>query len=224
MSNTNNKTSEQNKGIRNTILAVCLFIAGVLALFIHGINKPQILAKQELRNNGSFLFDKARNLADFSLITHENKPFDKTNLQGRWSLIFFGFTYCPDVCPTTLAQLKQFYEKNLSAEQQKKIQVILVSVDPARDSPEKLFDYIRYFNETFLALTGDFFAIHRFATQLNTPFAKVPGGGENYTVEHGANVIIINPQGHYVGFFKAPLDIHAMARHFDSIDYWFGEE
>lgn len=210
-----------SKGIRLTVSAVLVFITLILALFIHGISRPQVMSKQDLRTNGTFLFDSARSINDFSLIDNHGQAFNKTDLKGRWTLIFFGFTYCPDVCPTTLALLKRFYESKLSEEQRNNLQIILVTVDPARDTVEKLNPYIEYFSEDFKALTGEFLDIHRFATQLNIPFSKVPGGGENYTVEHSGNVAILNPQGHYVGFFRPPLDAAKMARHVESLTYWF---
>jgi protein SCO1/2 len=89
-------------------------------------------------------------------------------------------------------------------------QVVLVSVDPARDTVEQLASYVPYFNEEFIGVTGEFLDIHRFATALNTPFRKVPGQDENYLVDHSANVILINPRGDYHGFFKAPLDLAKM--------------
>ena len=86
----------------------------------------------------------------------------------------------------------------------------MASVDPARDTPEKLFDYMQFFNPDFIGVTGEFLDLHRFATELNSPFSKVPGGGEDYQVQHGANIAIINPNGHYVGFFRSPLELSKM--------------
>jgi protein SCO1/2 len=89
-------------------------------------------------------------------------------------------------------------------------QVVMVSVDPARDTVEQLATYVPYFNPEFIGVTGEFLDIHRFATSLNTPFRKVPGQEENYLVDHSANVVLINPRGDYHGFFKAPLDLAKM--------------
>jgi protein SCO1/2 len=86
----------------------------------------------------------------------------------------------------------------------------MVTVDPARDTVEQLAGYVPYFNSEFTGVTGEFLDIHRFATGLNTPFRKVPGQGENYQVDHSANVVLINPRGDYHGFFKAPLDLAKM--------------
>ena len=210
-------TAEQKKGVIKTIAGVAAFIALIIAIFIHGLNKDRVMTVNDMKNNGAFVFDKARSFKPFALVDAYNQPFTPAVLQDKWSLIFFGFTYCPDICPTTLAQLKRFYEKQSAGKFGKDLQIILVSVDPARDTPEKLRQYIEYFHQDFKAVTGDFLDIHRFATQLNIPFSKVPGGGDNYTVEHSGNVAIINPRGHYVGFFRAPLELPKMNMTYKSI-------
>ena len=91
-------------------------------------------------------------------------------------------------------------------------QVVMVSVDPARDTVEQLAQYVPFFNPTFIGVTGEFLDIHRFATALNTPFRKVAGSGDDYQVDHSANVVLINPKGDYHGFFKAPLDREKMMK------------
>jgi protein SCO1/2 len=207
----------QKRGIYWTVCIALLFIAVILGFFIHGLSRPQILSDAELKAKGTFLFDNPRSFKSFSLIDYNNEPFSPEDLQGKWSLVFFGFTFCPDVCPTTLALLNRFYQEQQQAGMTENLQIILVSVDPGRDTPEKLYDYVRYFNPEFRGVTGEFLDLHRFATQLNIPFSKVPGGGENYTVEHGGNIAIINPNGHYIGFFRAPLELGKLNIGYESI-------
>ena len=108
-----------------------------------------------------------------------------------------------------MAFLNQFVQQ-LEGTEAEDTQVVLVTVDPARDSVEQLAGYVPYFNADFIGVTGEFLDIHRFATALNTPFRKVPGQDENYLVDHSANVVLINPRGDYHGFFKAPLDLAKM--------------
>ncbi len=88
--------------------------------------------------------------------------------------------------------------------------VVMVTVDPARDTEEALAAYVPYFNPAFVGVTGEFLDIHRFATALNTPFRKTPGENQDYLVDHGSNVALINPRGDFHGFFKAPLDLAKM--------------
>ena len=207
----------QKRGIRLTVAFALVFIAGILGMFIHGLNQAPALSDEELKARGVFLFDKPRSFKTFELLDYEGKPFTLESLKGKWSLIFFGFTYCPDVCPTTMALLNRFYEKQLDGDYAGDLQIVMVSVDPARDTPEKLYDYVRYFNPDFIGVTGEFLDLHRLATQLNIPFNKQPGGGENYLVEHSGNVAIINPRGHYVGFFRAPLNLSQLTTGYESI-------
>lgn len=210
-------TSQQNKGIVLTVAAILAFIALIVVMFIHGLNKPIIMTTSDLRNNGAFLFDKPRSFKAFDLIDDKGQPFTAENLQGKWSMVFFGFTYCPDICPTTMALMNRFYSKQLDGEYGNDLQVIMVSVDPARDTPEKLHTYVQYFNPEFIGVTGEFLSLHSFATQLNIPFSKVPGGGENYTVEHSGNIALLNDRGHYVAFFKTPLDLGKLNVTYQSI-------
>lgn len=203
----NGLLASQKRGVFITVAAVVAVIASLLGLFIYGLNKPLLLSDSELKSKGTFLFENPRAFKPFALIDDSQQPFTPAELQGKWSLVFFGFTYCPDVCPTTLALLNQFYQQQQSGDYFQDLQIILASVDPARDTPDKLHQYVQFFNKDFIGVTGEFLDLHRFATQLNVPFSKVPGGGENYTVEHGSNIAIINPRGHYVGFFRPPLSL-----------------
>ena len=209
--------SGQKRGIYLTVAAVTALIAMLVGLFIAGLNKPRILSDSELKNNGVFLFENPRSFKAFSLTDYNKEAFTPEKLLGKWSLVFFGFTYCPDICPTTMALLNRFYGEQQFGDFGDDLQIVMVSVDPARDTPEKLYDYVRFFNKDFVGVTGEFLDLHRFATQLNIPFNKAPGGGENYTVEHSGNVAIINPRGHYVGFFRSPLELPKLTASYQSI-------
>lgn len=208
---------EQKRGIYKTVGAALAFIAFILAMFVHGLNKPQVLSDEELKAKGVFLFDKARAFEPFKLVDYNNQPFTPDALRGKWTLVFFGFTYCPDVCPTTMALLNRFYQQQQQGEYADDLQIVMVSVDPGRDSPAKLFEYVRFFNKDFIGVTGEFLDLHRFATQLNIPFSKIPDGGENYLVQHSGNVAIINPKGHYVGFIRSPLELSKLNLGYESI-------
>ncbi len=209
-------TSAHRLGVRRTVGLVLVFVALVLGSFVYTMVKPRGLSDSALRANNAFMFEAVRDIGDFALVDEESKPFTPAALKGKWSLLFFGFTYCPDICPTTMAQLNQFY-KELDMQYAADTQIIMVSVDPARDDPAKLRDYVRYFNPQFRGVTGEFLEIQKFATALNMPFAKVPGGGDNYQIEHGGNIAIVNPQGHYVGFFKTPHELSKLETNYRSI-------
>ena len=195
----------QSRNIKLTVAALLLFITVVVAGFVHRISLPRVMTETEMKINGLYLLETPRNFGEIALIDHKGKPFTRASLEGRWSLVFFGFTYCPDICPTTMTFLNELMA-SLEGTEVEDTRVVMVSVDPARDTVEQLADYVPYFNPEFTGVTGEFLEIHRFATALNTPFRKVPGQGEDYQVDHSANVVLINPKGDYHGFFKAPLD------------------
>ena len=203
----NSEADPRARNIKLTVLGLLVFIAIVVGGFVNKISQPRVMTPSELKINGAYMFETPRALPEFELTDHHGKTFTLDNLRGQWTLVFFGFTHCPDICPTTMALLSQFMEKLDGLPEQTDTQVVMVTVDPARDDVEQLSLYVPYFNPAFLGVTGDFLDVHRFATSLNTPFRKVPGQGENYQVDHSANVVLINPRGDYQGFFKAPLDL-----------------
>lgn len=200
---------ERRRGIWVTVALVVAFIALLVGAFVYVQGQPRGLSDADLRARGVFLFERPRDIGEFALVDDEGKPFTQAELAGEWSLLFFGFTFCPDVCPTTLAQLADF-KRRLDPELQADTRVMLVSVDPARDTPEKMHEYVRYFHPEFRGITGEFLELHRVATALNIPFTKQRGAGEHYLVEHSANVVLINERGHYVGFIKAPIDVEEL--------------
>lgn len=212
----NSKTATQTRGIRLTVIGVLVFILIIVAGFVNRIGQPRIMSAAELQANGAFVLETPRDLGDFELVDHRGQPFVPASLEGQWSLLFFGFTYCPDICPTTMAFLDQFVQQ-LEGTEVEDTEVVMVSVDPARDSVEQLASYVPFFNEEFIGVTGEFLDIHRFATALNTPFRKVPGQDEDYLVDHSANVVLINPRGDYHAFFKPPLDLAKMKVTYRSI-------
>ena len=197
------------RGVRLTIVGVVLFMTVVVASFIHRIGEPRIMSVAETRANGLFLFDTPRALGDFFLVDHNAEPFTQSALMGHWTLVFFGFTHCPDICPTTMAELAEL-KAQLADTEARDAHVAMVSVDPARDTPERLADYVPYFHSDFLGVTGEFADILSFAQRLNAPFRKVSEPEGAYQIEHSANVMLINPRGDYHGFFRAPLDIPKM--------------
>lgn len=200
---------KQRSGIRNTIIGVLVFMLVVVGGFLYRIGQPRLMTDGEMQANGLYLMEPPRDMGEFALVDHRGEPFTNASLEGQWTLVFFGFTYCPDVCPTTMAFLNDFVTE-LEGTEVEDTEVVMISVDPARDTVEQLAEYVPFFNEEFTGVTGEFLDLFRFATALNTPFRKVPGQGEDYQVDHSANVVLINPRGHYHGFFKAPLDLAKM--------------
>ena len=209
MSTVDERQSAQARNVKFTVAAILVFMTVIVGGFVYRIQLPRVMTATEMKVNGLYLLETPRNFGEIALIDHHGKPFTRDRLEGGWTLVFFGFTHCPDVCPTTMAFMDKFMAQ-LEGTEVEDTQVVLVTVDPARDTVEQLAAYVPYFNEEFIGVTGEFLDVHRFATALNTPFRKVPGQDENYQVDHSANVVLINPRGDYHGFFKAPLDLAKM--------------
>jgi len=152
------------------------------------------------------LLTPPRPLPQFALLDHTGAAFDPAQLKNHWSLLFFGFTRCPDVCPTTLGVLAQVEKSLADLPVAQRPQVILVSVDPQRDTPEQLAAYVRFFSPSFRGVTGTQQAIDSLTRALGVPVAisKSPSGNGDYTVDHSAAIFLIDPQGALRALFSTP--------------------
>ena len=207
MSDTNNQSIP---GVRYTVIAILAVVLLILLGFMHKLSQPRILNEHELREYGAYLLPTPRKFSDVELIDHNAQPFTQKQLEGQWTMIFFGFTHCPDICPTTLAAASKMY-KELSDEEMADLQVLMVSLDPKRDTPEKLAQYVPYFHKDFIGVTTDQHRLLKFATELNVAYSKVPlGENGDYTVDHSGNIILINPYGHFHGYLRPPFEHGSM--------------
>lgn len=148
-------------------------------------------------------YQEARTIKPFRMLDHNGNEFSNTQLQGKWSWIFLGYTSCPDVCPTTLQELNFAYNDfKKSAEN---TQVILVTVDPKRDVQARLAEYIAYFNTEFIAVRAEHDVLFPFARNLGLMYAITGDDAEapeNYLVDHSASIILTNPAGKIAAIFK----------------------
>ena len=205
-----------NKGIVWTVLSCLAFMAIVLSLFISRMNTARELTEQEYKDLGAYFIDPPRQLSGFHLISDRNMNFAIDDFKGKWNILFFGFTFCPDICPLTMKQLSEVKEGLM--DKADKINFYLVSIDPDRDSPENLRMYLDNFDEEFIGLTGEIDKIYKFSTQVNAPFFPVVNSNEeNYTVDHSGSLVLINPEGNYAGFFRAPHDQNKIIKALDSL-------
>jgi len=156
------------------------------------------------------LIDPPRALPPMAFIDEQGQPFGPERLRGRWSILFFGFTYCPDICPTTLALLRELKGK-LPAEALERLRVVMISVDPQRDSPQQLKQYLGYFDAGFQGLTGELADIQKLASAVSIPFIPADTSKPNYTVDHSGNLVILGPDGTQRGFIRAPLNNQKLA-------------
>lgn len=187
-------------------------VAGV-ALAIVGLFGQQWRADDtdaQLRAAGIVLLPESRVLPAVSLASTNEASFASVAAAGKWQLVFFGYTYCPDICPTTLAELRRIYS-GLPQATQERLQVWMVSVDPNRDTVEQLRSYLDFFEPSFQGLTGELADIQTLSQALSIPF--IPGDTEKpgYTVDHSGNLALIGPDGRQAGFVRGPLQVDALA-------------
>ncbi len=163
------------------------------------------------------LFPAPKPLAAFAFKDHEDRVFDLSRLRGKWSFLFFGYTHCPDICPTTLATLARAHENIArSAAGAKDVQFVFISVDPNRDTAGKLGQYVTYFDTAFLGVTGDDAQLGNLAAQLGAAYQlAITPGMENYPVYHTAAVFLVDPRARYHAVFAPPLDAEGISRRFE---------
>jgi len=179
---------------------MAIMAAGLGLLFTYSTQSDAI--PDDLRG---LLIEQPVPVPEFHLVDQQNKPFTADRLKGAWTFLFFGYTHCPDVCPTTLTELDNAANQ-LKAMQtpQRKIQYVFISVDPGRDTPKLLGDYVSYFDAAFIAATGKDEDLKQLANPLGIKFARGIGTDTEYLVNHSSAMLLIDPRGRYFARFRAP--------------------
>lgn len=162
-------------------------------------------------------FPVARDISAFELVDHRGEPFTNATLQGTWSFLFFGYTHCPDVCPTTLSVLNSVAQQLGSDASD--VRFIFISVDPERDTPEHLARFVSYFNSDFIGVTGKPEAIEVLTKQLGVLSMRVASGDNpnSYLMDHTAGVFLVDPGGKYHAVFMPPLTAEKIVGDFGKI-------
>lgn len=215
-------SSKQARGIAITVGVLVFVMVLFVSLFFYKLMTPRVLSHEELLANGAVEFEIARVIAPFELVDQHGETFTLERLKDKWTLVFFGFASCPDICPTTLAVLSRMMA-SLDDDVREQTQVVLVTVDPQRDTPEKLATYVSHFHPDFIGLSGELTSIHELAEQLYISFNRV-GSGDDYSVDHSGQLILINPYGHYHGFFKPPFELARLKLTYQSMVSSFDPE
>ncbi len=157
------------------------------------------------------MYPSPRDVPDFKLQRADGTTLTKADWTGRWTVAFFGYTNCPDVCPTTLATFKQVFAKLKSGGIADKVRFDFISVDPQRDTPDQLTKYVGYFDNDFIAATGTDEELTRVTRALGLIYSREPTGNGDYAVDHSASAVLIDPTGREVGLFRPPFDANAIA-------------
>lgn len=196
---------------QKTVFVLVALVALVIGLTVSKVlNTERQLDTAELLDAGIVLLPQGRDMPELTLTNQDGESVSLQQLEGQWNLLFFGYTFCPDICPATLAELRQL-RGMLPEETRQRMQPILVSVDPERDTPEQLKTYLDYFDAGFIGLTGPLDDIQTLANAAGVPFIPGDTSKENYTVDHGGNLALIGPDGQLRGFIRAPMRTQKLA-------------
>ena len=185
-------------GPKNFIIAVALAIALSAGLFV------AIRTQAPAAPASALVLPAPNPVPEFSLLNQHGEAVDQAVFEGQWDLVFFGFTHCPDICPTTLQVLASAKKALAENGRQTLPRIVLVSVDPERDTPEILGEYVNYFGQGNLGLTGTLEEIRKLTGGLGIFFEKQLGDGETYAVDHSAAVLVIDPDGRFHSLFSGP--------------------
>ena len=206
--------------VRKNVLLIVIFIFTVLALFINKLTTPRVLSSNELLINGLFLYEKPKEISDFTFFSANGAEFTKSDLKGKWTLMYFGFTRCPDECPTTMYQMsklvKVLREKEFPLEDK---QWVLVSIDPERDSADDIDKYAKGFDQDFIGVVNSRPMLLSLATQLSVNNVMPSGNAMDHSHldNHVNNIILLNPNGEFAGIFRPPFDISRLSLTYQSI-------
>jgi protein SCO1/2 len=163
-------------------------------------------AQPQLQN--AVLYPAARSIPEFRLTQADGQPLDSASWRGHWNVVYFGYTSCPDVCPTTLAVFKQTW-KELGVLRDK-VRFDFISVDPQRDTPEQLGKYVAFFSPDFIAATGSDEELTHLTRALGLLYARTTDANGAVQVDHSGSAVIIDPQGRLVGMFRPPFTAAAL--------------
>lgn len=202
---------------RNTLLILMAALAAGLGLWaaqvafaptpVTAVARPVVPApgvdRAQLRTVR--LYPQVRSLPPFALQQSDGTPLAVDELRGHWTVVFLGFTHCPDVCPTTLSDLAQAQKAWAPLPEAERPRVLFVSVDPGRDTPEKTGEYAAYFSKETLAATAPEPALQDFASSLGLVYMKVAGVDGDYTMDHSTGLVVLDPQGRQAGLIRPPL-------------------
>lgn len=188
-----------------SLAIVAALIGAVLSrAFMSGLNAPSALAT-------GTLLPTPRDLPALQLQRGDGSAFSLNELKGQWSVLFFGFTNCPDICPTTLTTLAQVDKSLADVPAERRPRIVFVSVDPQRDTPAVVERYVKFFNPRFLGVTGTQQQIEALTRAVGVPVIINRDANGGYTVDHAANLLLLNRNGQMAGVFSPPFEVNALS-------------
>lgn len=203
---------------RALLLTLAALLAAGLGLWasqrIFGAAAPATHAPPLPATKAATVLPQPRPVPAFELQQSDGTALTPEELKGHWTVVFLGFTHCPDICPTTLAQLSAAQKQWQSIPQALRPRVLFVSADPERDNPQRVGEYAHAFHPDTLAATAPLQQLEPFARSLSLVFMKVPGrsgAAQDYSIDHSAALVLLDPQARFGGVIQPPLDVQAIA-------------
>ena len=166
------------------------------------------------------VFENPRPIPTFQLVDFNQDTFSVDQLKGRWSFIYFGYTACGQICTQSLTELKHVILALSSKDDARQIQVIFVTVDPDRDTADRLSAYLREFDSTFIGVTGDINTLAFLAAELAAPFTLDSDSGQSNSLDHSNSIMLINPSAALQAVLTPPHDAQQLQADFDAIVRW----
>ena len=201
------------------VIVLCT-LALIFGLYLSLSNNGFFAPKIKSEEIEGFFWPNQKRIEPFTMVDQNNSDFTLEHFRGKWSFLFFGYTHCPDICPITMQQMKEANGKLLDQhpELESTIQMIFVSVDGERDTPEHLKNYVEFFGD-FIGLTGSEVQLQGLTTQLGVPYSIEPHepGNQNYLVEHSGAIFLISPQGMLASIYQPPFTPQGVSDRFQQI-------
>ena len=215
----NARPDRTKSGIYGLLAAIIAILATGAGIWfgLGSFDSPSPPARPVTLTAGTFL-PNPRALEPFELVDQDSKPLTQDTLKGRWTFIAIGYTHCPDVCPTTLATFDAI-DRALTDGDRHPADFLFISIDPERDPPERLAQYVRYFNPSFFGATGTDEALQGLTKQLGILYARVDDqdSAMGYLMDHSASILLFNPEVRLAALFSPPHDPAKMAADFRTI-------
>lgn len=211
-----NSTPSPRSPLARTVLILLVALAATLAGAFAARSWLERRAEPPV-TRAAAVYREPRPLPPFELVAHDGTRFDPARMQGHWSLVFFGFTNCPDVCPSTLAQLASVKRRLADLPPAEAPAVVMISVDPKRDTPQRLAQYVPYFDPSFTGATGTRETLDALTRAMGVAVHVGPEVDGTYTVDHTAALFLVNPEAQLVAVFPTPHEVETLAADYRAI-------
>ncbi len=190
-------------------------VVGLGAWSQHNLGNKQA-RNTPVKTDVATVLSPPRRLSPFVLTGDDGKPFTNKNLLGQWTMVFFGFTNCPDLCPTTLSTIKDAYKQFASLKPEQKPKVLFISVDPEQDTPKIIRQYLNSFNKEFIGATGSSEQLKKLTQEMSVVYMKVMQKNnkkkDHYMIDHSGTILVVDPKGQLYAIFTTPHNPDMLAK------------